>query len=81
MKPTIAAAVAKAWSAVYELLQHENDGLTNAVMRDLAVFIDILEGAQRHCLGEMEKERNSNDKNGKTVKLSKAKMSRSREYG
>ena len=68
-------AMAKAWSSVYELLQHENNGLTTPVLRDLAVFIEILEGAQRYCLGEMEREKNSNDKSGKTVKLSKAKMS------
>jgi len=46
-------------AAVHELLQHENNGLTNAVMRGLAVFIDMLEGAQRRCLGEMERERTS----------------------
>ena len=67
--------MAKAWSSVYELLQHENNGLTTPVLRDLAVFIEILEGAQRYCLGEMEREKNSNDRSGKTVKLSKAKMS------
>lgn len=78
-KPVAAAAMAKAWSSVYELLQHENNGLKTPVMRDLAVFIEILEGAQRYCLGEMEREKNSNDKGGKTVKLSMAKMSR--DYG
>jgi len=77
-KPLAAAAMAKAWSSVYELLQHENNGLTTPVLRDLSVFIEILEGAQRYCLGEMEREKNSNDKSGKTVKLSKAKMSRCR---
>ena len=67
------AAMAKAWSLLYELLQ------ASTWKRELAVFVTILEGAQMYCLDKLDSEKNSKEKVCKTVMLSSDKLDR--EYG
>jgi len=78
-KSVIAAAMAKAWSSLCELLHDDNNNLTRAVEKDVSVFITILEGAQMYCLEKLESERNRKAKGFKTVQLSSDKLGR--EYG
>ena len=78
-KPFVAAAMSKAWSTLYEVLRNKNHGLTTRVLKDLTVFIEILERAHKYCLVESERAKISSNKGMKTVKLTKAALDR--EYG
>ena len=78
-KPLVAAAMSKAWSTFYEVLRNKNHGLTTRVLKDLAVFIEILERAHKYCLGESERAKVSSNKGVKTVKLTKAALDRVEE--
>ena len=74
-KSVIAAAMAKAWVLMNELLQHDNF-LTRALERELAVFTTIVENFQLYCLAKLDKEKYINKKGCKAVKLSSDKLER-----
>jgi len=74
-KSVIAAAMAKAWVLMNELLQHDNF-LTRALERELAVFTTIVENFQLYCLAKLDKEKYINKKGCKAVKLSSDKLDR-----
>ena len=68
-RPTLVASMVKMYSIIHELMQYDSFKLSNTVMANIEVFIDILESAEHECHADVERESHPDESIGKTVLL------------